>query len=264
MRKHRWIQVAAALWLCSLVVGVSLTVPSGDWPQQINGRILSRCECGFVYARERSAAGQVQEVLATVIEDMKTDGAVAVPPGLVLATDADEEYPCDPNRLADAVKKTDPNDSHGTLKAISAARKQSRDMGLDTATLLSAGPLPIPPSALHEIATAFPADVERQIGWCVIVPTDGCLKAGLKETMDAAMKKEKPGLAKRMMLRAAMPLVERQVMSMMKKGRQAALYGFLLQTQKDLSPEQRQAKIDAYKEKLGLKGHPNPAKVKEE
>jgi hypothetical protein len=265
--KRRWtgIETVAAVWLCSLMMGspgqgALQTAASDGWPETINGRMLSRCEYGFVYAREKSAADRVQELLATVMADVKQDAAEAPPAGLILVADIDEEYPCDPNKLTEAVKKTDPNDSRGTLKAVSAARKQAQDMGLAPETMLSVGPLPVPPAALREVVADVPMDVDRRIGWCVIVPTDECLKANFKKTMDAAMKKENPGLAKRMILRTMMPVVERQMMSMAKKARQAALYGFLLQTRNDLSPEQRQAKIDAYKEKLGLRRTSDPAK----
>jgi hypothetical protein len=268
MINHRSIVVVVAVvvGLCSVAlesaelgVAPQATAPEG-WPAQVDGRKLSRCEYGFVYARDKSALEEVREVLAVAVADAKSDGAGVLPAGLVLVVDTKEKYPCEIARLTEVLKRIDPNDSEGGLKTIMEAEKQSQDMGLEPDAILSIAPLQIPASALHESAPHFPVDADRQIGWCLVVPTEAHMKAGFKKMMDAALKKENPGLLKRATIAAAMPLMERQIMSMMTKGRQAGLYESLLRTQKDLSPEQRRAKVDAYKEKLGLKKKRDAAK----
>ena len=59
-------------------------------------------------------------------------------------------------------------------------------------------------------------------------------------------------VTERVALAAMMPFVEGKAVSMLKKGRQAELYSLFVNAQKDLSPEQKKQKTDAYEEKLGL------------
>ncbi len=210
------------------------------------------CEYGFVYTRGKSAFQQVRKVLATIAEDVKQDGTEALPAGLVLVVDVKEKYPLEIARLIEIQKKKDPNDPEGKLKAFTEAEKQCRELGLDMGTILSLVPIPIQTSALHEAIEGFPAEVGQQIEWCAVFPTDACIKSSFKKLMDAGMKKAKPSLLERATMTAMMPLIERKAMAAMTKGRQAALYELPLETRKNLTPEQRKAKAEAYKEKLGL------------
>ena len=71
------------------------------------------------------------------------------------------------------------------------------------------------------------------------------------------MKKEKVGLAERLLVGAMMPMIEKKAAQQMKKASQAAVYELLLAGQKDLPEEQKQQKIKAYKQKLGLEDNSN-------
>jgi hypothetical protein len=250
--------ITTVAWTCLLLTAIvrgstpEQTPASAGWPRQMDGRKLRNSEYGFVYARETSALKQVQETLGTVAEDLKRDGAGALPAGLVLVVDTKEKHPLDLAKLIEVLKEKDPNDSKGKLKEFEGMQKQCQELGVDSGTILSLVPIPIPEAELHAIIEDFPPEVGPQIGWCVIVPTEGCMKMNLKQMIDAGIRKEKPGLMKRATIAAMKPLIERQMMSMMKKAGQAMLYEHLLSTQKDLSPEQRKAKVGAYKEKLGL------------
>jgi hypothetical protein len=259
------LKTIAGAWLCSLAImavgrGASQTAPPEGWPRQVGERKPYACEYGFVYIQEKSALDTIQKALATAAEDAQRDGLATCPAGLVLVVDAGEKYPCEIAKLTEVLKKMDPNEPPIGQKAVLEAEDQSKELELDAGTFLSLGPVSIPPSSLHEVIADFPADVDRQIGWCVIVPTDACIKTNSKLMTDAGIRERKPGLAERMAIAASRPLIDRQMASMMVKTRQAGLYEILLRTQKDLSPQQRQAKIDAYKEKLGLKKKSNPLK----
>jgi len=199
----------------------------------------------------------VRKVLATVREDATSDAPAATTSvGLILVADAKEPYPCEISRLIEMIRRTDPNasgkESEDVRKAIADAQRQVEELGLDMSVMLSLTAISVAPGQLPEIADGFPPDMDRQIEWCAIVPTDRCLKASFKRMIEAAVKKEKPGLAKRAALAAMMPMIERKAVGMMKKGRQAALYEVLLKTRTDLSPQQRREKVAAYKERLGL------------
>jgi len=252
----------AAMALCCLVAmaagraaSLLTTTPKG-WPQRLGERQLHACEYGFVYARQKSAVDQFRKVLATVAKDAEQEGVAMSGAGLILVMDAKEDYPCDVARLVEQSKKADPNltaeESEKGLKAIVDSEKQTKELGLDLSVMLSLAPIPIRPEVVHEIVDGLPTDVGRQVRWCVICPTDRCLKAGFKKTFEATVRKEKPGLAERAAIAALRPLLERKVMSMMRKGRQAGLYTLLVSRQKDLSPEQRRQKVEAYRKKLGL------------
>jgi hypothetical protein len=113
-------------------------------------------------------------------------------------------------------------------------------------------PSPIAPAMLRDVAPELPGDADQQIGWCVLVSTGRCAKAGFKKMFDAAMKKEKPSLAERAAIFAMMPIIERKVVDRVKKAQQLLLYQLVLDAQEDLSKEQKAEKVNAYKQRLGL------------
>ena len=240
---------------------------TGGWPEQLGERRLHACEYGLVYARQKSSVSQMRKVLATVVKDVRQGGMAASGDGLILVVDTKEMYPCAAVELIDVLKEADPNvmsteESAEGLKAMTSAQKAAQDLGLDLSTLLCFAPIPIHPRILNRIISGLPADAAERIGWCAIVPTDRCLKATFKKTVDAAVKKEKPSLAERAAMTALMPLIERKALSTMKKGRQAGFYSLFVNGQKDLSPEQRRQKAEAYKEKIGLHEDFNPGNEK--
>jgi len=236
-----------------------------DWPKQLDGRSLHACEYGLVYAREQSSADQLQQTLAAAVGDARLDGAASPGLGLILAVDTQEKYPCETAKLIEQLAKSDPNlteeESGKNLKALADAQKQAQDIGLDLSVMLSLVPIPIRVEVVGEIIEGLPADVGQRVQWCVICPTDRCLKAAFSQTIDAGLKKAKLGRAERATIAVMRPLAERKGVEMMKKERQAGLYSVLLGAQKDLPAEQTRQKIASYREKLGLivKTDPNKA-----
>lgn len=260
---------AVMIWcsLATLAAGPAAasppTAPKG-WPARLGERKLHACEYGFVYAAEKSAVRQLQKVLATVAKDAKQDGVTTSGAGLILVVDTREKYPCEIPRLIEQLRKADPNltteESAQGLKAIADAEEQTRELGLDLSVMLSLAPIPVRPEVIHAVIEGMPADAGQPIRWCVICPTERCLKASFKKVFETALKKAKPSLAERAAIAVLKPLIERKAVQMMKKGRQAGFYSLLLDAQKDLSPQQRRQKIDAYREKLGLNEPFDPEK----
>lgn len=238
------------------------TNPKG-WPPRLGERKLYTCEYGFVYAGKKSSVDLFRKVLATVARDAKQDGVTMSGAGLILVVDTKEKYPCEIPRLLEELARADPNltaeESARGLRELADADKQTRELGLDLSVVLSLAPIPIRPEVVHAVIDILPADVAQQVRWCVICPTDRCLKASFKRIFEAGLKKEKPGLAERAALVALKPLIERKALHMMKKSRQAEFYALLLEAQKDLAPQQRRQKIEAYREKLGLNEEFDPA-----
>ncbi len=245
-----------ALLLCSFACLARAGEASGGWPEKFRERKLYRYDYGFVYARDKSAARQVQKTLADVVKDVKRDGETGPIAGLVVVMDTKEKFPFDIDGLLQAMSRAQAQEPNGqsedAAKSLAEAKEEVAKLGLEMDTLLSIMPIPIKPIALREIARDFPEDVDRQITWCIVVPTSRCSKAGFKKIIDAGIKKEKPGLAERAAIAAMMPIIERKVASQMKKTQQAMLYELLLETGKDLSAEQKAKKVEAYKQELGL------------
>ncbi|MBN1508831.1 MAG: hypothetical protein JW955_18425 [Sedimentisphaerales bacterium] len=260
MRFRRASAIALAALLCNwfpcLARGADSPSPakaSGSWPQQSGPRKLHPWKCGFVYAKSKSVAGQVQKLLETAIEDARADGVGSPKAGLVLVMEVKEAFPFDVDQLLEAAGKVKTDaESDKALTSLAEAKEKMEKDGLDIAVVLSMTPLPIAPAVLRQVAGELPEDLEQQIAWCVVVPTSKCIKTGFKKILDAEMKKSKPGLAERAALAAMMPVIERKVVAQMKKAQQALLYQLLVEAQSDLSAEQKKQKVDAYKQKLGL------------
>ncbi len=251
------------LYSCGVMTGAekprSASQAPNGWPEQLGKRKLNSCEHGFVYAGRRSAAGAVEKVLAAAVKDARQDGVTEPKAGLILVVDVKEKPPFELTKLIEVLSTGDASTTDkkpaDTRKSLTEAREEMEKMGMDANVLLCLAPIPIEPAVLPDIVGEFPKGVEQQIGWCLIVPTDRSVKAGMKKMVNAGMKREKVGLAERLLVGAMMPMIEKKAVQQMKKASQAAVYELLLAGQEDLPEEQKQEKIKAYKEKLGLESN---------
>ena len=226
------------------------------WPEQFGKRKLYSCEYGFIYAGKKSGAERAKKVLQTVVKDLRQDGVTELTDGLILVMDSKEKPPIEFTTLVQAVKKAEAQkegeNSQDALKVLTEVKEKMEKEGLEMDVVLSIAPIPIGRAALPEILKEFPEDVNAQIGWCLIVPTDRCVRAGIKKIIDAGMKKEKAGLAQRLMVGALMPFIEHKAVQQIKKAWQAMLYELVLDAEEDLPDEQKQQMCKAYKQKLGV------------
>ena len=232
------------------------------WPELLGERSRHSSEYGFVYAGKKSHADQARNMLQTVVNDLSQDGVTGPTDGLILVMDAGEKPPFETTVLIEALARAgehkDGQTSEDVLKSLAEARRELEKVGLEMDVLLSFVPLAIAPSTLPEIAGALPADVDRQIGWCVIVPTNRCVKAGMRKVINATMKKEKTGWAGRMMIGALMPFIEGKAAEEMEKKQQALLYEVVLNAQTDVPEQRKQGMNKAYRQKLSLEDRPEP------
>ena len=136
------------------------------------------------------------------------------------------------------------------LESLEESKKKMEELGLDMNLLLSIMPLPIEPNMLPDLIKGFPKDVERQIDWCMAIPTESNMKYGMKKMLDAAMKKEKIGTAKRIALFPILAIAERKAIGELKKARQLAFYQYFVDKQEHLTDKQKEDMKKVYEDRL--------------
>jgi len=227
-----------------------------DWPELFGKRKLYQCEYASIYAGKKSGADQAKKVLQTVVKDLKQAGVTHLTDGLILVRDNTEDLPIETTKIIEAVSKAEAEKggekSQDTLKTLTEAKEEVEKEGLEVEVVLSLVPIPIGRGGLPKVLKELPGDVNQPIGWCIIVPTDACVKAGMKKIIAFGMKKEKVGLAERLTVGALMPFIEHKAAEHVKKSWQAVLYQLILDAEKDLPEQQKQDMVKAYKQKLGL------------
>jgi hypothetical protein len=231
-------------------------VPDG-WPTQLDKRKLYFFKHAFVYAKSKSEAAQVSKRIDKAIKELDKDNIQKddIIIGLALVTDIKEKPLVDLQKIIEALRQADKRQgtekSKKDLKSIIEAKEGIEKEGMDMDMVLSIAPVPIEPNLLPEIVNEFPKDVDKQIDFCVFVPTSRNIKYGFKKIFDAAIKK-KIGLAGRIALLPLMPFIEGKAIDGMKKSQQLVVYERLLEKQKHLTKKQREDKVEDYKKKLGL------------
>ncbi len=249
--------VAAALAFCSCRTGGESTavLPAG-WPHEIAGRKLYAYEYGFVYATRKAAANQVQNLLEAAVADAAEDGAARPIPGLVLVMDRGEKPPIDVVQLFRVAGATDlrniSEEDPVMSEAIAKAREQVEEEGIDPNHVLAFVPLPFSPKLLSALLPGLPEDAPRRVGWCLALPTDECVRAGIEWKTNAAVRGDKPGSVKEFVTRTVVPAVQKRAVAQMRRTEQILMYKLLITAQQNLSAEQKKAKAAAYEKKLNL------------
>jgi len=253
----------AALLLLSpeagILVGNSISnnIPDG-WPARLDKRKLYSFKHAFVYAKSKSEAAEVNKRIETAIKELnknssqKDDTII----GLAIVTDIKEKPLFNLQKIIEVLRQEDKRrqseKSKKDLKSVIEAKEGIEKEGMDMDMVMSITPIPIEPNLLPEIVNEFPENVDKQIDFCIFVPTGRNIKYGFKKIFDAAIKKKKIGLVERAALLPLMPFIEGKVIDGMKKSQQLVVYERLLEKQKHLTKTQREDKVKAYKKKLGL------------
>lgn len=236
--------------------------PPRSWPEQWGERKLHRGEQALVYARKKATANEALKVLRTVVEEARQDGVTKPTAGLIVVIDVQEKFPVELAKLTEILNdpntRADEERSKEILNAIKEARKLSDQAGTDMNSLVSVLPIPLRPAALPKISKEFPEGLDREIAWCIIVPTDKYVGSSLRAMMDAVVKVDNMNWKERLLIGAMMPLAQRKGEAEMRKIRRADLYQLLMDGQTDLSPETRKEKVRAYRQKLGLGDESKP------
>ena len=246
---------------------ISNNMPDG-WPVRLDKRKLYFFKHAFVYAGRKSEAAQVSKRIEAAIKELDKDNIQKdTIIGLAMVTDIKEKPLVDLQKIIEALRRADKQQgtekSKKDLKSIIEAKEDIEKEGMDMDMVLSIAPVPIEPNLLPEIVNEFPANVDKQIDFCVFVPTSRNVKSGFKKIIDTAIKKKKIGLAERLLLLPLMPFIEGKVVDGMKKSQQLVVYERLLEKQKHLTEKQREDKVKAYKKKLGLGDDSDPKSERE-
>ena len=200
---------------------ISQGVAPEGWPKQLDKRKLYSANYGFIYAGNKSTAAEINMIVGTVVKELDENSSGRTTKGLILVTDKKEKPLFGMQKLIEVVRQADKQQgsekSKKALKSIVEAQENIEEQGMDMDLLLSIVPMPIEPNMLPEIVKEFPKDLDRQIGYCIIIPTGRSIKYGWKKIFDAAMKKKKIGLAERLVLLPLMPFIEKKVVDGMKK-----------------------------------------------
>lgn len=260
-KRLRLVCFAAFLLLSPEVViragsSTSNNIPDG-WPARLDKRKLYSFEHAFVYALSKSEAAQVSKRIEAAIKELDKDNIQKdTIIGLAMVTDIKEKPLVDLQKIIEALRQADKQQgtekSKKDLKSIIEAKEDIEKEGMDMDMVLSMTPVPIEPILLPEIVKGFPENVDKQIDFCVFIPTSRNVKSGFKKIIDTAIKKKKIGLAERIALLPLMPFIEGKVVDGMKKSQQLVVYERLLEKQNHLTKKQREDKVKAYRKKLGL------------
>jgi hypothetical protein len=265
----------AAILLFSQEVGLwagsstSKNIAPDGWPVRLEKRKLYFFKHAFVYAGSKSEAAQVSKRIEAAIKELDKDN---IPKddtitGLAMVTDIKEKPLVDLQKIIEVLHRADKQreteKSRKDLKSLIKAKEDIEKEGMDMDMVLSIAPVPIEPNLLPEIVNEFPEDVDKQIDFCVFVPTGRNVKYGFKKIIDTAIKQKKIGLAERLLLLPLMPFIEGKVVDGMKKSQQLVVYERLLEKQKHLTKTQREDKVKAYKKKLGLGDDSDPKSDRE-
>jgi hypothetical protein len=265
----------AAILIFSQEVGVragsstSKNITPDGWPTCLDKRKLYFFKHAFVYAKSKSEAAQVSKRIDKAIKELdkdniQKDGTII---GLALVTDIKEKPLVDLQKIIEVLRQADKQQetekSKKDLKSLIEAKENIEKEGMDMDMVLSIAPVPIEPNMLPEIVNKFPENVDKQIDFCVFVPTSRNVKSGFKKIIDTAIKKKKIGLAERLVLLPMMPFIEGKVVDGMKKSQQLVVYERLIEKQKHLTKKQREDKVKAYKKKLGLGDDSDPKSDRE-
>ena len=265
----------AAILLFSQEVGLwagsstSKNIAPDGWPTRLDKRKLYFFKHAFVYAGSKSEAAQVNKRIETAIKELDKDRIqkTTTKIGLAIVTDTKEKPLVDLQKIIEVLRRADKQreteKSRKDLKSLIEAKEDIEKEGMDMDMVLSMAPVPIEPNLLPEIVNKFPKDVDKQIDFCIFVPTGRNVKYCFKKIIDIAIKQKKIGLAERLLLLPMMPFIEGKVVDGMKKSQQLVVYELLLEKQKHLTKKQREDKVKAYKKKLGLGDDSDPKSDRE-
>ena len=228
--------------------------PEG-WPARVGKWKLYPSQYGFVYAGSKSSVAKMDRIVRTVIKELEKENVKPGTKGLILVMGKKEKPPFEVEKLLtmtvrERSKTKEGEDAQKDQESLEEGKKKFEELGLDMNLMLSMKSLPIEPNMLPDLIKGFPKDVDRQIDWCMAVPTESNMKYGMKKMLDAAMKKEKIGIAKRVALFPILAIAERKAVGELKKARQLVFYQYMVDQQEHLTDKQKEEMQKAYEDRL--------------
>jgi len=232
----------------------SQTVTPEGWPTKLGLRKLYPTKYGFVYASRKSSVSEINKIIRNVVKELDEDSKKTTMRGLVIVMDNEEKPLFKEEDMIKLAQKADGQKEGQELeeaqKSHKEGKKQLVEMRLDMNLLLSIKTMPIEPNMLPELVDGFEKDVDRQIDWCVTIPTEEYIRSTIKKTFDAGLKKEKIGIVKRAAMFTLLAYAKRKSVGLVKKSRRLALYQLIVDKQEHLTEEQKEDMKKAYEERL--------------
>lgn len=233
----------------------SQTDTPSNWPEEIGNRNLYSYEHAFIYTPGKSFAEKANKIIDKVVKDLDKDNLIMPGKGLVLIVDTKENLPFELEDMMDIYKKKENHsrkkqDIEKAMETLKHGKKEFEEFGMDINLLFSITPIPIEPDILPELIEEIPEDVNSQIDWCVTIPTERYIKHGMKKLLDAGLKKEKIGLAKRVALFPLLAIAENKAVNELKKARHLVLYELFVDKQENLTDKQKKDIVNFYEKRL--------------
>ncbi|MHC5082669.1 MAG: hypothetical protein ACYTET_01840 [Planctomycetota bacterium] len=260
MKKHAIVLSIVLLSAFPKLISAAPLEKPASWPEKIDKRNCFCKEDCYIYAKKKSQADKTYKMIRKVYSEFKDEPTIRLGKGLIICFDYKEEPILDIERLLTILASQQKQEGQSENKIndvqdnISDMKKEFEEVGLDIQFIFSIVPLPIEPNMLSDVLQDFESIqlIEKQIDWCLILPTDKNIKEGTKKLIKAMLKEKVKG-GQKLLLIPMMPFVENKMINQMKKSRQLMVYQTIMELQTDLENSVREKRIQDYEVKIGLK-----------
>ncbi len=241
------------------------------WPEKLDKRKLYIYDNTYIYAGKNSEADKINKLVKQISKELGAEDNENIRPGLLIVMDTKEKILFDLDKLMKTAITTELVDGDEKKKAdltsvtesIDKTKKQLKAQGLSIDNLLAMSPMHLEPDILPKVVNGFKEGFDKNIGWCLIIPTERKMKAGIHKLIDKMLKDKKIGGLARIVVAPFLPGAEKKAVNEIKKTRKLALFELLLGERNKLTKVQKQKLIKDYKAKIGLKDNKDKAENKE-
>jgi len=230
------------------------------WPEKLDKRKLYIYDNAFIYSGSNSQADKIDKFVRKVTKEFSSEESQNIRPGLIIVMDVKEKALFDTEKLLKIVKTAEIADSNDTTQnqldtlneSLSKTKKEIAKLGLSLDNILAMAPMPLESHMLPQLADGFGEGFDKDIGWCMIVPTERHMKAAVNNMIDAMCKAKKINGLMRIAVAPFMPGAVNKAVNDIKKTRNLALFELILMQKKTLTKSQKQEMLKAYEKKIGI------------
>lgn len=235
------------------------TIPDG-WPEKLDKRNLYAYENTFVYAGLNSEADKINNLVCQIEKQFAAEESQKSRPGLLLVMDIKENKIFDLDNFIEIVtdlekmknEKLKAGDINTITESIAKTKKQLKKLGLSMDLLFSMSSMPIEPNMLPVMVKDFEVGSDRKIGWCLIIPSERNMKIAVNTMIDTMLDNEKVDGIGRAIMAPFLPAAKSKALDEIKRARKLAVFQLLLNEKDQLNEQQKQQRIKAYREKIGI------------
>jgi hypothetical protein len=230
------------------------------WPDKLDKRKLFIYDNTFIYAAKNSEADKINKLVRQVNKELGSGDSENIRPGLLIVMDSKEKMLFDLDELIKAAMDAELADGDEKNKAafesgkqsIAKIKKQLKTQGLSLDSLLAMSPMPLEPYMLPMVHDGFKEGFDKNIGWCLIIPTERNMKAGIHNLIDKMLKDKKITGLVRIAVAPFLPGAESKAVKEIKKMRKLVIFQLQLEERKELTKAEKQKLIKDYEAKIGI------------